>query len=173
MTWVGLPVLQSVVDADLAPNSFKLCNIFVLSVISEDSETTSALPDLLDRLRVRRWKRVSVRVTLIQPAPGYYYQVPGKWNGTKQRKIWDCCSNILTEICLHQNIQDQDVALDGRIMFQDEERWICVFISLMLLTIHLTQIKKKLLSSSNAFFIYNIHFVDESSYISNMVWHQD
>lgn len=99
---------------------FLFCGLF------QKNQRRPAQPDLPDRLRVRRWKGVSMTATLIQPAPGYYYQVPGKWNGTKQRKIWDCCSDILTEIRVHQNIQDQDVALDGRTMFQDEERWISV-----------------------------------------------
>lgn len=75
------------VDADaVAGHSFKLCTIFVLSVVSEDSETNSAQPDLPDRLRVRRWKRVSMSATLIQPAPGYYYQVPGDEMGPSNGK---------------------------------------------------------------------------------------
>lgn len=117
-TWGGLPVLQEVNPLNFAP--FLFCGLF------QKNQRRPAQPDLPDRLRVRRWKGVSMSATLIQPAPGYYYQVPGKWNGTKQQKIWDCCSDILTEICVHQNIQDQDVALDGRTMFQDEERWISV-----------------------------------------------
>lgn len=124
---------------------FLFCGLF------QKNQRRPAQPDLPDRLRVRRWKGVSMTATLIQPAPGYYYQVPGKWNGTKQRKVWDCCSDILTEIRVHQNIQDQDVALDGRTMFQDEERWISVFISLMLFTIHLAQIKTTIFELKSIF----------------------
>lgn len=44
---------------------FLFCGLF------QKNQRRPAQPDLPDRLRVRRWKGVSMTATLIQPAPGY------------------------------------------------------------------------------------------------------
>lgn len=59
---------------------FLFCGLF------QKNQRRPAQPDLPDRLRVRRWKGVSMTATLIQPAPGYYYQVPGDEMGPSNGK---------------------------------------------------------------------------------------